>query len=148
MANRRYEPWTNERIDELIKDRSLTRIGEVTYWNIKVNIECQVCGNEFEAYPQNLERGTGCPSCYKENKKGSRRKAKWTLKEVKKFSEENGYVCLSDEYLNSREPMLWLDKETNQEFIIPFRSLQTRVKTKLNLINILKKAETEKNKTK
>lgn len=125
---RKYEPWTNERLDKILEDRCLTRIGEVTYWNEKVMIHCEVCGENFATLPQGLERGSGCPYCYKKSKVGSHRKAKWSLTEVKNFASAHGYTVLQDEYINNREPMKFRDESTGDEVTMTFRNFQARVK--------------------
>lgn len=127
---RRYEPWTNERLDTILEDRPLKRIGQVTYWNEKVKIHCEDCGNEFEALPQNLERGSGCPFCYLRKKTGAKRKAKWTLTEVRDYAKENGYTLLDKEYINNKFPLKFINDSTGEEVTMTFRSLQARVKAK------------------
>lgn len=126
---RRYEPWTNERLDNILKGRPLKRAGEVTYWNKKVLVRCEECGNEFEALPQNLERGSGCPYCYLRRKTGTKRKPKWTLKEVREFAKENGYTLLDGEYINNKFPLRFVNDVTKEEVVMTFRTLQARVKS-------------------
>jgi predicted Zn-ribbon and HTH transcriptional regulator len=127
---RRYEPWTNERLDKVLEGRPLERKGDVTNWNKKVLIHCKVCGNDFEALPQNLERGSGCPSCYLRNKTGAKRKPKWTLKEVREFAKANGYTLLDQEYINNKFPLRFIDDNTGEETLMTLRTLQARVKAK------------------
>lgn len=136
---RRYEPWTNERLDAILEDRPIKRVGEVTYWNKKVLIHCNACDNDFEALPQNLERGSGCPYCYLQNKTGAGRKPKWTLKEIREYAKENGYTLLDKEYINNKFPLKFIDDNTGAEVVMTFRSLQARVKSKILKESLLKK---------
>ncbi len=127
---RRYEPWTNERLDLLLEGRGLIRRSDVKYWNDKVKIHCENCGNDFEALPQNLERGSGCPFCYLKNKTGANRKAKWTLKEVRAFAKEQGFTLLDNEYINNKFPLKFINDITGEEVTMTFRSLQARAKAR------------------
>ena len=101
MKNRKaYEGWSNDRMDDLIADRTYTRISDVDRWNDKVKFRCNICGHEFEATPNNISQGSGCPVCRRNNQVGKRRKAKFTQEEVAKICLDLGWE-LQDTYVNS-----------------------------------------------
>ncbi|MHB1154503.1 MAG: hypothetical protein ACYCWE_02640 [Eubacteriales bacterium] len=124
----KYEPWTNERVDRILKGRFLTRISQVGVGREKVKFHCEICGKDFDTLPHNLENGTGCPFCYKTNKAGKRRKPKWSIKEIRQYALDNGYTILSKKYENNKELMLFKDNSTGKEIEMTFRSLQARIK--------------------
>ena len=54
----------NETVDARLAGRGIKRIGEYINNNTKIEWECRVCGNRWEATPDNvLNNGRGCPEC-------------------------------------------------------------------------------------
>ena len=116
-----YEPWDNERLDAILKEKKIKRLGDVIGIRYKVPVKCRVCGHEWEATPQTLNK-SGCPVCYLENSRGKHKKAKYKYSEVKKIIENSGYELLSKEYLNSKEPLTFVDKEHGTTITTSFRN--------------------------
>jgi len=120
---REYEGWSNERVDDLIKDRKLKRLGEVQGWRDPVLLKCLECGHEYSTTPNTIKMGSGCPVCAKKNKIGSKRKAKYTLKEVKSKLAEYNLTLLSEKYQNSTVPLTMLCNKCEVTFLRPFISI-------------------------
>ena len=59
------EKLSNEIIDERIKDRPVERVGDYINTKIKIKWKCTVkdCGHEWEAVPNSIFLGNGCPAC-------------------------------------------------------------------------------------
>jgi hypothetical protein len=123
-----YEPWDNERLDGVLKEKGGTvkRLGDVIGIRYKVKVQCAVCGNIWEATPQTLagaaKAGSGCPICTNEAKKGKHRRAKYKYSDVKRIVEENGYKLLSTEYVNNKAPLEILDEEHGTTITTTFRN--------------------------
>lgn len=77
--------------DDFIKEmeetnEDITIIGTYTNFQNKVKCKCKKCSSEWEAFPQNLLRGHGCPIC---NSSIGERKVRQFLEKYKiKFSQE------------------------------------------------------------
>lgn len=55
---------TNEKIDLMLKERNIRRIGNVGINNKdRIKFECLKCSYIWNAMPNNVVRGTGCPKC-------------------------------------------------------------------------------------
>lgn len=55
---------TPEQIDEAVKGRPLTRVGEYRNYDTKIEWKCHQCDNIWEATPNNvITKGSGCPTC-------------------------------------------------------------------------------------
>ncbi len=120
---REYEGWTNERLDEVLEDRKLTRVGEVTGWLDPVSIKCDVCGNVYTTTPNTLKQGSGCPECARVSRIGKRKKAKYTLKEVKETVEQYNLTVMSEKYEKMVSPLLLKCNNCEITFLRPFISI-------------------------
>lgn len=55
---------TPEQIDESVKGRPLTRVGEYRNYDTKIEWKCHQCEHIWEATPNNvITKGSGCPVC-------------------------------------------------------------------------------------
>ena len=57
-------------------------IGDYVKSNIKIKVKCKICGHEWEAKPNNLTQGSGCPIC---RRKQATEKRKMTMENKKGF---------------------------------------------------------------
>jgi len=71
--------------------------------NTKLLWKCSE-GHTWEAIPDNVKRGTWCPTCF-ERKRG--KSLKLTIEEMQKIAESHGGECLSAEYMDSKTKLLW-----------------------------------------
>jgi len=63
-------------------------------------------GHVWEAVFGSLRNaGSGCPLCYEENR--SKKARKHTITDAQQLAESRGGMCLSEVYINNREPMVW-----------------------------------------
>jgi len=70
-----HPKWTNERIDQLLIDRSIRRVDSVNGALTKINWECLACGVFWMATTNNvISHNTGCPAC---NSVKSKPELKW-----------------------------------------------------------------------
>ncbi len=62
------EKYTNERVDYLLKDKSIFRIGDYVRAKDKLLFGCKKCKNEWLASPSRIiNDDRGCPCCYKKS---------------------------------------------------------------------------------
>lgn len=83
-----------------VKNPNVKIIG--TYNGALTNIECQCkdCGHVWEAKPEKLVRGTGCPKCFIERR---RTKITRTHEEfVEEMKVKNSKVKIIGKYVNNR----------------------------------------------
>jgi hypothetical protein len=100
MANKEYEGWSNERLDDICQGKTYYRVGDVDRWNDKVHMPCNEGGQDFYSTPANIMYGQGCPVCRRIKQVGSRRKPKWTTPEVRQRVFECGFIMLDEKYKN------------------------------------------------
>lgn len=99
-----YAEWNNERLDDILSDKPLTRLTDVTGWNDKVTIKCEVCENVYETTPYILKQGAGCPRCARRSRRGVKKKAKYSVKEVKTLLAKSNLKLINDEeYKNTAQ---------------------------------------------
>jgi hypothetical protein len=55
--------WTNERLDMLLKDMNIIRLGNVINSKTKVSVKCLKDEHKWDAKPNSLSNGSGCPKC-------------------------------------------------------------------------------------
>lgn len=62
------EKYTNERVDYLLKDKPIYRIGDYINAKDKILFGCKRCNNEWLASPSRIiNNDRGCPCCYKKS---------------------------------------------------------------------------------
>ena len=60
--------------------------------------ECEL-GHQWESVPSSVKQGTWCPECASTRKK--------TIDEARHVAKSRGGECLTEQYVNSKSPMLW-----------------------------------------
>jgi Zn-finger nucleic acid-binding protein len=55
--------YTNEKVDELIKSKNITRVDNYISSHTKINFSCVTCGNVWASKPYKIIQGNGCPKC-------------------------------------------------------------------------------------
>jgi len=62
------KPFSNEVVDERLKNSSVYRIGQYVNSNDKIEFGCKTCGNIWRTAPRVILRnGAGCPNCSHKN---------------------------------------------------------------------------------
>ncbi len=76
MKARKRRKSREQLVTELsVKNPDIQLVGDYTNTQTKVRVRCKACGNEWDAYPNNLLRGHGCPLCGRnKGKHGGRRR--------------------------------------------------------------------------
>lgn len=90
-------------IDQM-KQLAISKDGEclsTVYVNVETDLlwKCDVCKTEWKARPDNIKTGTWCPKCAGTKKK--------TLEDIKELAKIRGGKCLSEEYINCEQNILW-----------------------------------------
>lgn len=67
--------------------------------NTKLLWSCNKCGDVWETAPYNIKLGTWCPRCAGTKKK--------SIEDMKKLAQSMGGECLSKEYINCYDDLLW-----------------------------------------
>lgn len=112
--------YTNEYIDNLLKFRNITRIGDVINYKTKILFKCNICNYEWKSIPYNIIiKHSGCHLCHKraiitndridnhiKNKKFIR------LDDVKGSRNPIKFKCLIDGYEWEASPTTILNKNT------------------------------------
>mmetsp|Transcript_22261 Transcript_22261/g.89838 ORF Transcript_22261/g.89838 Transcript_22261/m.89838 type:complete len:269 (-) Transcript_22261:196-1002(-) len=71
------------------------------YHNSKTPLRWQCSkGHEWEATPENVRRGSWCPTCRKQERK-------LTIDDMRKTAQKFGGTCLSETYVNIKEKLTW-----------------------------------------
>lgn len=75
---------TNQTFSEKLRkvNPDIEVIGDYVKSNIKIKVKCKICGHEWEAKPNNLTQGSGCPIC---RRKQATEKRKMTMENKKGF---------------------------------------------------------------
>ncbi len=70
------------------------------YYNsyTKVRVRCKICGNEYNAFPNNLLRNYGCKQCYRNNHKPRSRD-----EFIGRVNEINDAFYIGEDYINGKE---------------------------------------------
>lgn len=85
--------------NRIYNKNSITIIGEYTNTHTKTLCRCDICGYEWEAAPDKLLQGRGCPSCSKRIK-GSKEELQEKLNTLDK------HITVVGDYINRNTPIL------------------------------------------
>ncbi len=69
------------------------------------------CGNEWIATPGDVRKGSKCPKCFGNNVV--------TLDQLKEFAKTKGGDCLSEKYIDSKTPLLWICSKGHEWMAAP-----------------------------
>lgn len=104
--------YTTEKFVARMKEISpdITVLGEYVTSKTKIQVSCGVCGGIWEAIPNSLLKGRGCPHC-----------SPYTKKTHEKFVEQMGIthpeLIVLGEYKNNKTKVLCKCKECGHEFM-------------------------------
>jgi hypothetical protein len=104
-------------IKEIFGDK-LSVIGEYKRSKTKIKMHCNICGNNFEKYPDYLLQNEGCPYCSKQHsiEKRKETKKRQTFIKYKDLFEKNGYTLLTDSIENNKQHILLLHNSCGTKF--------------------------------
>ena len=81
------------------KNNSIIILSNYINSNTKIKCKCNICNNEWEATPNSLLNGCGCPKCAIKNKSNRQRKTKEQF--VKEMKIINSNIKIIGEYINN-----------------------------------------------
>jgi hypothetical protein len=60
---------TNKDVDDILKNRSIKRIGDYINNRTKIEFQCLICDHIWNTIPSSIFQGTGCPTCKSKNER-------------------------------------------------------------------------------
>lgn len=99
-----YKYTQEDFLKQLSEDHpELEALGEYTGCENKVKIRCLVCGNEWDATPDKLHQGCGCPKCANKSRGDIRRKTQDEFE--RELKDVNASIQIIGKYKNTVSPI-------------------------------------------
>ena len=114
----RTKKYTIDFINEYVKYKNLVCLSN-EYKNNKVRLtwKCIICNYEWESGFANIKNlNSGCPNCINH--------VRHTIEDVREFTKNKSFLCLSNLYNNNYEKLTWICKICGNIWDAPFNNIK------------------------